>query len=432
MHISPVLAGVLLIHAVAILCAAQPALAEDAAAPLRKPAGDAEPLAVITLADALAAALSQSPELAAYGWGLRAKDAEVLQASKRPNPELTLSNENLVGSGYFGDRQQYQNTLQLSQLIELGGKRERRTDAAERIRDRAAVEYEAKLAEVLGGTTVDFIAVVSDQEGVAIAQEATGHTESLLRSVRDRIKAGVGSRLEEARAIVAARRAKIAEHHAEHELLTSRRNLSARWGSKLPRFSEARGELFSAGGLPSFESLAGRLISAPERRVAGAEERLRAAAAALARAKRVPDVGVGVGWRQGRDWGDQTAVAEITVPLQVFNRFEGEIAAADALTSGALAETTAVEVRLERVLFALYQELVHARDEMAAMREEIRPRSEEALALARKGYGEGLFTQLELIDAQRTLTEVRREQLRAATTFHQLVAEIERLLGEKL
>ena len=66
------------------------------------------------------------------------------------------------------------------------------------------------------------------------------------------------------------------------------------------------------------------------------------------------------------------------------------------------------------------------------MREEIVPSSEEALALARKGYSEGLFTQLELIDAQRTLTEVRREQLRAATTYHKLVAEIERLLGDSL
>lgn len=391
-----------------------------------------EPRGVVTLADALAAALARSPELTPYSWGLRAKEAEVLQAGKRPNPELTLSNENLAGSGYFGNKQQYQNTLQLSQLVELGGKRARRTEAAERVRDRAAVEYEVKRVEVLAATTVDFVAVVGDQEGVAIAREATRHAEGLLRSVRERIKAGIGSRLEEARAIVAVRQAGIEEDHAEHELLTSRRNLAARWGSRLPQFTQARGDLFAAGEVPSFEALAARLGTAPERRAAGAEERLRAAAAALARTKRVPDVGVGVGWRQGREWGDQTAVAELTVPLPVFYRFEGEIAAADALTSGAAAETAAVEVRLERVLFALYQELRHARDELAAMREEIIPRSEEALTLARKGYAEGLLSQLELIDAQVKLTQVRRERLRAARTYHELVAEVERLLGEKL
>jgi cobalt-zinc-cadmium efflux system outer membrane protein len=412
------------------------ARADEDAAPHRpadRPAvSNGEPLGVITLADALSAALSKSPELVAYSLTVRAKDGEVLQASRRPNPELVISNENLIGSGYFGRTQQYQNTLQVSQLVELGGKRERRTEAAERVRDRAAVEYEAKRAEVLGGAAVDFIAVVSGQEEVTVAREATNQAEGLLRAVRERMKAGIGSRLEEGRAVVALRRAKIAEHHAEHQLLSSRRNLAARWGSKFPRFTEARGELFVTGPVPSFEALAGRLAAAPDRRVAESEERLRRASAALARTKQVPDVGVGVGWRQGRDWGDQTAVAELTVPLQVFNRWEGEIAAAEALSAGAAEETTAVEVRLERVLFALYQELVHARDELAAMREEIRPRSEEVLALARKGYGEGLFTQLELIDAQRTLTEVRREQLRAATTYHQLVAEIEQLLGEAL
>jgi cobalt-zinc-cadmium efflux system outer membrane protein len=393
---------------------------------------DIEPRGDLTLADALAAALSGSPELAAYSWGLRAKDAEVLQAGKRPNPELLISNENLIGSGYFGNREQYQNTLQLSQLVELGGKRERRTKAAERARDRAGVEQELRRVELFAGTTVDFVAVVADQEGAAIAREATRHAEAMLRSVRERIKAGSGSRFEEVRAIVAVRRAGVDEDHAGHELLTSRRNLAARWGSKLPQFTRATGDLFSAGELPSFEALAARLGSAPERRAAGAEERLRAAAAALARTKRVPDIGVGLGWRQGRDWGDQTAVAELTVPLTVFNRFEGEIAAADALTAGASAETAAVEVRLERVLFALYQELRHARDEMAAMRDEIVPRSEEALALARKGYAEGFLSQLELIDAQAKLTEVRRERLRAAKTYHQLVAEVERLLGERL
>ena len=38
----------------------------------------------------------------------------------RPNPDLSISNENLVGSGYFGNREQYQNTLQLSRSSNSG------------------------------------------------------------------------------------------------------------------------------------------------------------------------------------------------------------------------------------------------------------------------------------------------------------------------
>lgn len=389
----------------------------------------AEPFGDLTLADALAAALAGNPELVVYGWDIRSKDAEVVQASRRPNPELAVSNENLVGSGYFGQRQQYQNTLLLSQLIELGGKRERRTEAAERVRDRTTAEYEAKRVDTLTGTTLDFVALLSSQHGAAIAREAAAQAGDLLRAVRGRVRAGAAPRLEEARAAVALRRAEIAEDHAGHELLAARRTLAARWGSKTPRFTRASGDLFDAPPVPTFEALAERLAAAPERRVAESEERLRAALAALARTKRVPDVGVGLGWRQGRDFGDQTAVAELTVPLPVFNRWDGEIAAADALTSGAAAGTAALAVRLDRALFALHLELLHARAEMTAMREEILPRSEEALGLARAGYGEGVFSQLDLIDAQRTLTEVRRDRLRAATTFHQLAAETERLLG---
>lgn len=84
------------------------------------------------------------------------------------------------------------------------------------------------------------------------------------------------------------------------------------------------------------------------------------------------------------------------------------------------------------VLFGLYQELLHARSELEVMRTEIVPRSEEALAIAGKGFSEGLFSQLEYIDAQRTLVEVRQEYIEAAAAFHRLVAEVERLLGEAL
>lgn len=394
--------------------------------------GWVEPSGVIGLRDALSAALAQSPELASFGWVVRAREAEVLQASMRPNPEFTIAAENFVGSGVFGNQVQFQNTLQLSQLVELGEKRRRRTESAAFARDAATLEYEAKRVEVLASTTLDFISVIGNQEAVAIARGARLHAEALLDAVRKRVAAGAGSVLEEVRAEVAVRRAKIVEHHAEHELKSSKQQLAGRWGSKAPGFTEAKGDVYSTRPVPPFESLLERLNAAPERQASLAVERLKTAEAALARTKRVPDVMIGVGWRHGRDWDDQAAVAELTMPLQVFDRFEGEIAAAEAMSTKAPADTRAIEVRLRALLFSLYQELTHARDEVTAMRQEIVPRSERALTLARDGYSQGLFTQLEVIDAQQTLTEVRKEYLAAATTFHRLTAELERVLGSAL
>lgn len=400
--------------------------------PAPEPATKPDPAGALTLQEALAATLAGSPELRAYSWALRAADAETVQAAVLPNPEFAVNPENFVGSGVFARQVQFQNTLQLSQLVELGGKREKRTAAATEARDRTALEYEAKRVEVLGATTIDFIGVVRDQAAVKLAHLATAQADESLRAARKRIGAGLGSPLEEMRARVLLARTQIAARHVEHQLLTSKQKLAAHWGAGTPLFAEARGDLFGSTAVPPLEALLARLESSPERRVAVAEGRVRAAEAALARTKQTPDVTLAAAWRHGKTWDDQTAVVGFSVPLQVFNSYQGEIAAADALVGRAGADTASVESRLRSVLFGLYQEILHAQGEMEAMRAEIVPRSEEALALARTGFAQGLYTQLELLDAQRTLVEVRADQIRAAATYHELVAEVERVLGDEL
>ena len=81
------------------------------------------PTGVIDLRDALAAALLGNPDLAAFSWEVRAREARTLQAGRFPNPELATEFEDFGGSGDRSGWQSAQSTLSLSQLIELGGKR---------------------------------------------------------------------------------------------------------------------------------------------------------------------------------------------------------------------------------------------------------------------------------------------------------------------
>jgi cobalt-zinc-cadmium efflux system outer membrane protein len=58
------------------------------------------------------------------------------------------------------------------------------------------------------------------------------------------------------------------------------------------------------------------------------------------------------------------------------------------------------------------------------------PDAESMLQLAREGVERAGFSQLELLDAQRTLLELRRERIEAAVAYHSFIVEIEKLLGE--
>src|SRR5262245_54860130 len=53
-----------------------------------------EPTGVVTLAQVQAQALLQNPRLAAFGWEVRAREAQILQAGLLPNPEVDVEVEN--------------------------------------------------------------------------------------------------------------------------------------------------------------------------------------------------------------------------------------------------------------------------------------------------------------------------------------------------
>ena len=111
------------------------------------------PTGEVSLRDAVALALLHHPGLAAFAWETRAREARMLQAGKPPNPTLDVLAEDIGASRRAGSTLeqfvQPQATIQLSQLIELGGKRAARLQLATFNRDLAAWDYETARIDVL-------------------------------------------------------------------------------------------------------------------------------------------------------------------------------------------------------------------------------------------------------------------------------------------
>ena len=137
------------------------------------PAGALEnPTGQVTLRDALSLALRQSPELASFAWEIRARESAALQAGRPPNPVADLLFEDL-GAGRAADEGGTvgaQATLQLSQLIELGGKRAARRALAGLDRDLAEWDFETARIDVLTRVTAAFLDVLASQQTVALAE----------------------------------------------------------------------------------------------------------------------------------------------------------------------------------------------------------------------------------------------------------------------
>ena len=393
------------------------------------PGASADP---ISLNDALARALLQNPSLQAYAYESRVAEARILQAGIRPNPELSVGLEDFLGTGALAGVKSLQTTLQLSQVIDLGGSRARHVDVAQGERALADADYESKRVDVLAEVARRFIEAVADAERLATARRARELGEQTVAAVRQRVDAAVSSPLDLHKARTALARLQIDEEHAAHELAAHRLSLAAVLGETEPTFGPTQADLLRLPAVPEFVVLAARLEQSPALARFSVEARWREAQVRLAQSLRRSGLRVSGGLRRVENTDDFGLVAGLSIPLPVRDQQAGTIREARERQAQLAASTEALRLEMRATLFDVYQEMLHARTALTQLQQEVIPLAGETLALADQGYRAGRFSLLELLDAQKSLIELRGEVVAYAATFHLHVIEIERLLGAPL
>ncbi len=431
-----------------LAASATPARADDTATPrplgrghptFEAPTDPDRPLAAaptpsgeITLADAIAAALQGSPDLATLSYDVRSREALALQAAARPNPALGVELEDFAGTGDRKGFDSAQTTLSLAQLVELGGKRSARVQLAERETALAGWDFETRRLAVLTDTTKSFVAVLALQKRQDLVRELESLAAETLRSVASTVRAGAVSPVEEERARVTLERVQLEVVRSAKELDAARVWLAATWGESQARFEWVRGDLGTLPPLPALDSLLAAAPESPELARWNAEVGQREAAIAVERARRIPDVTVSLGARHYAEGSDTGLVAGVSVPLPLFDRNRGNILDTRYRLARAQAERRLADVSVRTALTAGQRTLSIAHVEIEALRDRIIPRAERVFQETRRGYATGLFRYVEVLDAQRTLFDARRELLDALAAFHFAATDLERLTGTPL
>ncbi len=385
----------------------------------------------LTLDHALALALAHNPELNAAAEAINAREAEALQAGLRPNPVLDLEFENLAGSGEFSGTDAAETTLMLSQAIELGGKRKHRRLTAEAETGLARNRSEIARAELRAQTTRQFIAVLSAQERLQLAVELAALARRGLATVEERIEAGKAPDTEKLRARILVAELEIARTRETHTLAAERQGLAALLGDQLV-VGPVAGELTRLPHFPPLAELEPLLEQSPQLAQWQAQLQQRERTLGLEESRRMPDLEVGVGIRYFNDSEDNALVAGLSIPLPLFDRNQGAVAAARSRREQVRAEQRSATLQARAALAAAWQQMNAAFEEAEALRDLVLPAAEETFAAVEYGYRAGKFPLLDVLDAQRTLIETRQSHLAALASFHQAVTELERLLGRAL
>lgn len=366
--------------------------------------------------------MQRNSALQALSHEVSAQDGLVRQAAIIPNPEL---------SGMVEDSQRATRTttIQLTQPIELGGKRGARINAAEVERDLARAILNAKRAELRANTSTAFHALLAAQARLELADATVALAKQALTGAAGKVAAGKNSPVDETRARIAMSGAEIDLMQARGDADNAREMLAAMWGGSGQELDRIEGQLERLPETAPLPALLERLARSPAIARARIELQRRLALGRVESARRLPDLNVTVGSKKDEQLGRRQAVFGLSVPLPLFDRNQGRMAESAQRTEQARDELAAAQASLASELRLAHGRLMVAQSQARALQAEHLPGARSTLDAARKGYEYGKFGILDLFDAQRVLLQAQSQHLRVLADAHGAAADIERILG---
>jgi cobalt-zinc-cadmium efflux system outer membrane protein len=372
--------------------------------------------------------MESSPELQASGARVEAAAGRAYQAKQWTNPQLQMNaDEWPVGGGRgFSDAIQ---TIGVAQTLPYAGKKA----LDKRIGGTGVKVAEAELAvrrtEIVRDVKAAFSRVLASERLVEVSTQLVAVAESSAATARKRVDAGAAAYQEQLRAEVQLVQAQAELREFERELATARQVFVTHLGR--PDLKEARllGTLAEKPSAALTETVGEAFLArhpsavAAQANVDRAELEYR-----RARLEPYPDTTVGVSGGVLGETDQSIIQLGFSLPIPLLDRSKGKQQEARANVKVAEAELHAVRQHLLREWTNAQKRYRTAAEQVASYREQAVPKADEALRLVQRGFEEGKFNFIDLVDTQRTTAEVRLAYQQKLLELNIAEAEVEALL----
>jgi cobalt-zinc-cadmium efflux system outer membrane protein len=349
------------------------------------------------------------------------REAAVRTAGQIPNPDLFAETSRDVPHQAIG----------LDLPLELGGKRPRRVDLAREELSLADSDLHLELRTVRRQVRESFYGLVAADERVRLAESAVEIAQRVHDIAEARFGAGAVPRLEVLQADLGVARAASDLDLARSLQIAARATLNAVLNLPASEPTAVAGLMLDHTAAPSYEE-SRRIASTSnidlvniDRQVAVERRRTD-----LLRAERVPTpvFSFGALFNAPGEFGVGPRVA-VLMGLPLFSRNQGEIAASLATSSQLRAQREARERTLDNALFGTIARIDAQRRRLETYTQRLVPTSIDLESLAEEAYQSGRTSVLSVIDAQRSVRDLRSEALQAAFELQTSIADLEELLG---
>ncbi|MBS4164400.1 Uncharacterized protein PRO82_001728 [Candidatus Protochlamydia amoebophila] len=382
---------------------------------------------ILDLNQAVYRVLTASPSLQIAKKESSAKYFSVKQAQLAPSPILSYEIENFSGRRTWKGWNHREESYIWSQLFETGDKRQIRTQAASYRYYAAMVGYDISKLILLNRLHRAFIQVAANQEFLKNAIQQSQIAKEMLDIATKKVEAGKVSLIQQNKAQVAYSVTLINSEKAQINLKNAKRRLSLLWAETCPDFKTVLFPFFDLEMPKELQTYIEDLCNQPEitqllYQFQNAKHHWR-----LEKANRLPDVTMQVGYKINYEEKNQGLIAGVSIPIPIFNQNQGNISEAYFEMLKVDDQKRWLALTLQSKLSIIHEEFNRSYLEAQEIQSKTLPLAKQAFELAYKGYLEGKFEYLEVLDAQRTLFEITENYIQTLINYHTKRADMDYL-----
>ena len=385
----------------------------------------------LSLRDALKRTLQHDIALQAFPYQIRIAEAEQIQAAKRPNPQLNINVENIVGSGENRALSGAELALSLSQLVELGQKRERRITLASWQSQLQRDQYEINRLDALATTTAHYLHLLHLQQLEQWAKQKIKRQGALLNIAHKRTQAGNLQEADISRIRLRLAHSKLELAQLKRDIQRGQYQLAARWNAE-PDFAAVNGDISAMPTVPDLSELQNRLQQSPTVQRYQTLQQIAASQLALAQASNKADISVSGGVKYNAALNDTSVMLGVSIPLQFQLPYYGQQLAA---TAEQQLQATRHQLNLRQLDLQLQQHwlsLQQLRDETLTLSRQLLPEAAQLQQLSRNAYQQGQIDLLSLLSAEDEYLQMQRQLIDSQSQYHLTLLQLERLSGQPM
>lgn len=265
------------------------------------------------------------------------------------------------------------------------------------------------------------------QQEVALLAEEYDLAREIRDSVAAKVDAGKVPPIQKNKAEIALSSSSIAYERAQRQLYARKQALFALIGGNVGDFSVTPESLPVLTAPDTLAQYRTRLRETPDALSLDADIRQAQALLSLEKAQSLPDPTFNVGVKDIRENNTQAFVAGVSFPLPVFNLNRAGVERAGHELNAVKLDQHSALLAQDTALTEAYSMFANAYNEASILKDSVLPGAEEAFHYARTGYDAGKFDYLEVLDAQRTLFDARRQFNTSTLDYQRARATLERL-----